>query len=222
MQWQPPSSSNWPALPNKGTYDTLPPACRGRMQAYRPRFACGYSSTVFGATAAIVKLKGLGAETTAHALGIAGSIIPVNSQGRLVPACAQLHHQVPACQRADAGGHGRLSTRPSSATAATCRSSVTANTAPRALSARRVGSRIASSRHSAPTGSSPPNRPISPTRAAASCMRCWTASRRSSTRTNCGWTSEHRGAEGPRQRSAGSGELGTIASILADLRPGKQ
>lgn len=40
----------------------------------------GYSSTVFGATAAIVKLKGLGAETTAHALGIAGSISPVNSQ----------------------------------------------------------------------------------------------------------------------------------------------
>lgn len=40
----------------------------------------GYSSTVFGATAAIVKLKGLGAEATAHALGIAGSISPVNSQ----------------------------------------------------------------------------------------------------------------------------------------------
>lgn len=39
----------------------------------------GYSSTVFGATAAIVRLKGLSAERTAHALGIAGSIAPVNS-----------------------------------------------------------------------------------------------------------------------------------------------
>lgn len=68
----------------------------------------GYSSTVFGATAAIVKLKGLGAETTAQALGIAG-ISPGESAGRLVPACAQLHDQVPACRRADAGGHGRRS-----------------------------------------------------------------------------------------------------------------
>jgi len=40
----------------------------------------GYSSTVFGATAAIAMLKGLSAEVLAHALGIAGSISPVNSQ----------------------------------------------------------------------------------------------------------------------------------------------
>ncbi|MFB9123476.1 MmgE/PrpD family protein [Paraburkholderia dipogonis] len=40
----------------------------------------GYSSTVFGATAAIVKLKGLSADVLANALGIAGSIAPVNSQ----------------------------------------------------------------------------------------------------------------------------------------------
>ncbi|AQV98360.1 MmgE/PrpD family protein [Cupriavidus necator] len=40
----------------------------------------GYSSTVFGATAAIARLKGLGADKTAHALGIAGCISPVNSQ----------------------------------------------------------------------------------------------------------------------------------------------
>ncbi|MGY2488656.1 MmgE/PrpD family protein [Cupriavidus sp. CP313] len=40
----------------------------------------GYSSTVFGATAAIARLKRLGADKTAHALGIAGCISPVNSQ----------------------------------------------------------------------------------------------------------------------------------------------
>jgi 2-methylcitrate dehydratase PrpD len=40
----------------------------------------GYSSTVFGATAAIGKLKGLSNDVLAHALGIAGSISPVNSQ----------------------------------------------------------------------------------------------------------------------------------------------
>ncbi|MFG2657332.1 MmgE/PrpD family protein [Streptomyces sp. NPDC048425] len=39
----------------------------------------GYSSTVFGATAAIVKLKGLNSSVLSHALGIAGSIAPVNS-----------------------------------------------------------------------------------------------------------------------------------------------
>ena len=39
----------------------------------------GYSSTVFGATAAIARLNGLSAERTANALGIAGSIAPVNS-----------------------------------------------------------------------------------------------------------------------------------------------
>lgn len=39
----------------------------------------GYSSTVFGATASIVKLKGLSEGVLAHALGIAGSIAPVNS-----------------------------------------------------------------------------------------------------------------------------------------------
>jgi 2-methylcitrate dehydratase PrpD len=40
----------------------------------------GYSSTVFGATAAIVKLKALPAEVLPNALGVAGSISPVNSQ----------------------------------------------------------------------------------------------------------------------------------------------
>ncbi|WP_051481709.1 MmgE/PrpD family protein [Paraburkholderia nodosa] len=40
----------------------------------------GYSSTVFGATAAIVKLKALPDTVLANALGIAGSIAPVNSQ----------------------------------------------------------------------------------------------------------------------------------------------
>jgi 2-methylcitrate dehydratase PrpD len=40
----------------------------------------GYSSTVFGATAAIVKLKALPDDVLANALGIAGSIAPVNSQ----------------------------------------------------------------------------------------------------------------------------------------------
>lgn len=39
----------------------------------------GYSSTVFGATAAITKLKGLAPDVQAHALGIAGLISPVNS-----------------------------------------------------------------------------------------------------------------------------------------------
>lgn len=39
----------------------------------------GYSSTVFGATAAIIKLKGLSRDILANALGIAGSISPVNS-----------------------------------------------------------------------------------------------------------------------------------------------
>ena len=40
----------------------------------------GYSSTIFGATAAIAMLKGLPAPVTADALGIGGSIAPVNSQ----------------------------------------------------------------------------------------------------------------------------------------------
>ncbi len=40
----------------------------------------GYSSTVFGATAAIGKVKGYGADVLAHALGIAGCVAPVNSQ----------------------------------------------------------------------------------------------------------------------------------------------
>lgn len=39
----------------------------------------GYSSTIFGATAAIAKLKGLKKDTISHALGIAGCISPVNS-----------------------------------------------------------------------------------------------------------------------------------------------
>jgi 2-methylcitrate dehydratase PrpD len=40
----------------------------------------GYSSTVFGATAAIARLKELPTPVVANALGIAGSISPVNSQ----------------------------------------------------------------------------------------------------------------------------------------------
>lgn len=45
-----------------------------------PPAVFGYSSTVFGATAAIARLKGLSSTVTANALGIAGSILPVNSQ----------------------------------------------------------------------------------------------------------------------------------------------
>lgn len=40
----------------------------------------GYSSTIFGATAALGKLGGQSSDTLAHALGIAGAIAPVNSQ----------------------------------------------------------------------------------------------------------------------------------------------
>ena len=40
----------------------------------------GYSSTVFGATAAIGKVRGQSPATVAHAMGIAGSMAPVNSQ----------------------------------------------------------------------------------------------------------------------------------------------
>ncbi|MBI4692756.1 MAG: MmgE/PrpD family protein [Gammaproteobacteria bacterium] len=40
----------------------------------------GYSSTIFGATAALARLGGYAPETTAHALGIAGCIAPVQSQ----------------------------------------------------------------------------------------------------------------------------------------------
>lgn len=40
----------------------------------------GYSSTVFGATAAIGMLQGLSTDVMAHALGIAGAISPVNAQ----------------------------------------------------------------------------------------------------------------------------------------------
>lgn len=40
----------------------------------------GYSSTVFGATAAIGLLQGLSTDVMAHALGIAGCISPVNAQ----------------------------------------------------------------------------------------------------------------------------------------------
>jgi 2-methylcitrate dehydratase PrpD len=39
----------------------------------------GYSSTIFGATAAIARMRGLGREVIAHALGISGAISPVNS-----------------------------------------------------------------------------------------------------------------------------------------------
>lgn len=40
----------------------------------------GYSSTVFGATAAIGKVKGFSVDVMAQALGIAGCVAPVNSQ----------------------------------------------------------------------------------------------------------------------------------------------
>lgn len=40
----------------------------------------GYSSTIFGATAAIMKLKGMPYEKVVEGLGIAGCIAPVNSQ----------------------------------------------------------------------------------------------------------------------------------------------
>ena len=40
----------------------------------------GYSNTIFGATAAIGRLRGFSSDTLAHALGIAGCISPVNSQ----------------------------------------------------------------------------------------------------------------------------------------------
>ena len=40
----------------------------------------GYSSTIFGATAAIMKIKGASIDRIAHGLGIAGCIAPVNSQ----------------------------------------------------------------------------------------------------------------------------------------------
>jgi len=40
----------------------------------------GYSSTIFGATAAILKVRGAAPEIIAQALGIAGCIAPVNSQ----------------------------------------------------------------------------------------------------------------------------------------------
>ena len=40
----------------------------------------GYASTIFGATAAIARLQNQSSETTAHSLGIAGCISPVNSQ----------------------------------------------------------------------------------------------------------------------------------------------
>jgi len=39
----------------------------------------GYSCTIFGATAAALKVKGVGSDVIAHALGIAGCITPVNS-----------------------------------------------------------------------------------------------------------------------------------------------
>ncbi|MFD6349612.1 MmgE/PrpD family protein [Streptomyces roseolus] len=39
----------------------------------------GYSSTVFGAAAAVMRLKGVDREVVSHGLGIAGSIAPVNS-----------------------------------------------------------------------------------------------------------------------------------------------
>lgn len=39
----------------------------------------GYSSTIFGATAAIMRVKGLATATVANGLGIAGCIVPVNS-----------------------------------------------------------------------------------------------------------------------------------------------
>jgi 2-methylcitrate dehydratase PrpD len=45
-----------------------------------PPAVYGYTSAIFGAVAAIARLKGFSRDTTADALGIAGSISPVNSQ----------------------------------------------------------------------------------------------------------------------------------------------
>ena len=45
-----------------------------------PPVVNGYSSTIFGGTAAIGKIRKFSAEQIAHALGIAGSTAPVNSQ----------------------------------------------------------------------------------------------------------------------------------------------
>lgn len=45
-----------------------------------PPAVFGYSETIFGAAAAIGLLRGYSVETLAHALGVAGSISPVNSQ----------------------------------------------------------------------------------------------------------------------------------------------
>jgi 2-methylcitrate dehydratase PrpD len=46
----------------------------------QPPSVFGYASTIFGATGAIAKLKGVPVETVANALGIAASVSPVNSQ----------------------------------------------------------------------------------------------------------------------------------------------
>lgn len=50
----------------------------------------GYSATIFGAAASAAKLKGLTAETIAHALGLAAAITPVNAHG------AWLRHSPPS------------------------------------------------------------------------------------------------------------------------------
>ncbi|WP_417210549.1 MmgE/PrpD family protein [Antarctobacter sp.] len=44
-----------------------------------PPTVYGYSSTIFGGTAAALKVKGASAEVIAHSLGIAGCTVPVNS-----------------------------------------------------------------------------------------------------------------------------------------------
>jgi 2-methylcitrate dehydratase PrpD len=49
----------------------------------------GYASTVFGATAAICKVKGHSAAMVANAMGIAGSMAPVNSQWSF-----SVHHSI--------------------------------------------------------------------------------------------------------------------------------
>lgn len=56
--------------------DYLRDVKNGRME---PPQVYGYASTVFGATAAVMRIKGLSAELIANGIGIAGSISPVNS-----------------------------------------------------------------------------------------------------------------------------------------------
>ena len=69
----------------------------------------GYSSTVFGATAAIGMVKGHSVQTVAHAMGIAGSMAPVNSQWSFSvhPSFASVKYHV-AGQLANTATHAAM------------------------------------------------------------------------------------------------------------------